>query len=57
MFSNDEMNDMIKIAKSLEDSDVLMKDVSETLKKIYKERRSFTNFTNVVRNLGIIFNW
>ena len=37
--SNDEMNDILKIAKSLEDSGVLLKGVSETIKNEAKEHR------------------
>ena len=37
--SNDEMNDIIKIVKSLEDSGVLLKGVSETIKHEAKEQR------------------
>ena len=37
IFSNEEINDMIKIVKVLEDSDVLMKGVSETLKNDIKK--------------------
>ena len=35
--SNDEINDMVKIVKALEDADVLMKGVSETLKNGIKK--------------------
>ena len=37
--SNNEMNDIIKIVKSLEDSGVLLKGVSETIKHEAKEQR------------------
>ena len=36
---NDEMNDIIKIVKSLEDSGVLLKGVSETIQHEAKEQR------------------
>ena len=36
--SNDEMNDILKIVKSLEDSGVLLKGVSETIKNEAKEQ-------------------
>ena len=39
MFSNDEMNDITKIVKSLEDSGVLLKGVSETIQHEAKEQR------------------
>ena len=37
--SNDEMNDIIKIVKSLEDSGVILKGVSETIQHEAKEQR------------------
>ena len=36
--SNDEMNDILKIVKSLEDSGVLLKGVSRTIKNEAKEQ-------------------
>ena len=39
MISNNEMNDIIKTVKSLEDSGVLLKGVSETIKHEAKEQR------------------
>ena len=39
IISNDEMNDILKIIKSLEDSGVLLKDVSETIQHEAKEQR------------------
>ena len=39
IISNDEMNDIIKIVKSLEDSGVILKGVSETIKHEVKEQR------------------
>ena len=39
IISNDEMNDIIKIIKSLEDSGVLLKGVSETIQHEAKEQR------------------
>ena len=39
IISNDEMNDIIKIVKSLEDSGVLLKCVSETIKHEVKQQR------------------
>ena len=39
IISNDEMNDIIKIVKSLEDSGVLLKGVSETIQHETKEQR------------------
>ena len=39
IFSNDEMDDILKTVKSLEDSDVLLKGVSETIQHEAKEQR------------------
>ena len=39
IISNDEMNDIIKIVKSLENSGVLLKGVSETIKHEAKEQK------------------
>ena len=39
IISNDEMDDIIKIVRSLEDSGVLLKGVSETIQKEAKEQR------------------
>ena len=39
IISNNEMNDIIKIVKSLEDSGVLLKGVSETIQPEAKEQR------------------
>ena len=39
IISNDEMNDIIKLVKSLEDSGVLLKGVSETIQHEAKEQR------------------
>ena len=39
IISNDEMNDILKIVKSLEDSNVLLKGVSETIQHEAKEQR------------------
>ena len=39
IISNDEMNDFIKIVKSLENSGVLLKGVSETIQHEAKEQR------------------
>ena len=44
MISNDEMDDILKIVKSLEDSGILLKGVSETIQHEAKEqRRGFLN--------------
>ena len=39
IISNDEMNDILKIVKSLEDSGVLLKGVNETIKNEAKEKK------------------
>ena len=39
IISNDEMDDILKIFKSLEDSGVLLKGVSETIQNEAKEQR------------------
>ena len=39
IISNDEMNDILKIVKSLEDSGLLLKGVSETIQHKAKEQR------------------
>ena len=39
IISNDEMDDILKIVKSLEDSGVLLKGVSETIQNVAKEQR------------------
>ena len=39
VISNDEMDDILKIVKSLEDSNVLLKGVSETIQHEAKEQR------------------
>ena len=39
IISNEEMNDIMKIIKSFEESGLLIKDVSETIKKEEKEQK------------------
>ena len=39
IISNDEMNDIVKIVKSLEDSGVILKGVSETIQHEAKKQR------------------
>ena len=53
-FSNKDLDDMTKIVKALEDSDVLMKGVTKTLKNNIK-RRCFAFNTNVTWYFGCIF--
>ena len=47
--SNEEMNDIIKIVKSLEESGFLIKGVSETIKKEAKEQKQISS--NVIRSI------
>ena len=49
-FSNKDLHDMTKIVKALEDSDVLMKGITETLKNDTKKGN-----TNVTWYFGCIF--
>ena len=39
IISNEEMNDIMKIIKSLEESDILIKDVSKTIKNEAKKTK------------------
>ena len=39
IISNEEMNDMIKIIQALEDSNILLKGVTKTIKKETKEQK------------------
>ena len=57
-FSNKGLDDMTKIVKALEDSDVLMKGITETLKNDIKKRRCFAFNTNVTWYFrSIIIDW
>ena len=57
-FSNEDIKYMTKIVKALEDSDFLMKGVTETCKSNIKKRWCFTFDPNVIRNSWRIFvNW
>ena len=50
--SNEEMNDIIKIVKSVEDSGLLIKGVSETIKNEAKEqKRGFLGGASLLGNL------
>ena len=40
MISNEEMNDIMKIVQSLEDSNILLKGVTKTIKDEAKEQKS-----------------
>ena len=51
LISNEEVNDIMKIVKSLEESGLLIKDASETVKNEAKERKG--EFLGILlRNLG-----
>ena len=39
LISNEEMNDIIKIAQALEDSNILLKEVTKTIKNETKEQK------------------
>ena len=54
-FSNKDLDDMTKIVKALEDSDVLMKGITETRKNDIKKRKCFAFNTNVTWCFGCIF--
>ena len=47
IISNEEMNDIMKIVQALEDSNILLKGVTETIKNEAKEQRRI--FRNVIR--------
>ena len=58
MISNEEMEDVIKIVKSLEDSGFLIKGNGETIKEEAKaqKRRIFWNFIRRLRGSSLIGN-
>ena len=51
-FSNKDLNDMTKIFKALEDSDVLMKGIIETLKNDIKKGGALPLTTMILDTLG-----
>ena len=51
LISNEEVNDIMKIVKSLEESGLLIKDASETVKNEAKEQKGGF-FGILLRNLG-----
>ena len=53
IISNDEMDDILKIVKSLEDSNVLLKGVSETIQHEAKEQTA--RFLSMF--LSMFFTW
>ena len=56
-FSNKDLDDVTKIVKALEDSDVLMKGITKTLKNDIK-RRCLSFNTNVIWYFGrILIDW
>ena len=54
-FFNKDLDDMTKIVKALENSDVLMKGITKTLKDVIRKRRCFAFNTNVTWFFGCIF--
>ena len=55
IISNQEMGDIIKIIKSLEEPDLLIKSVSETNKNETKEQRRISQY--VIRNIRCCVIW
>ena len=53
IFSSEEMNDMIKIVKSLEDSDILMKGSTETLQNDVKKGGALLILPMLLGTLGV----
>ena len=51
IISNKEMNDIMKIVQALEDSDIFLKGVTETIKKNEEARRVF--FRNISRHCRV----
>ena len=52
IFSNEEVNDMIKIVKALEDSDILVKGVTETLQNDVKKGGALPILPMLLGTLG-----
>ena len=52
VFSNEDLNDKTKIVKALEDSDVLMKGVTKTLKNSIKKCGALPIIPMLLGNLG-----
>ena len=55
IISNKEMGDIIKIIKSLEEPDLLIKSVSETNENETKEQRRISQY--VIRNIRCYVIW
>ena len=53
IFSNEEVSDMIKIVKALEDSDILMKGYTETLTNDIKEGGALSILPMLLGSLGL----
>ena len=53
IFSNEEINDMIKIIKSLEDSDILMKGSTETLQNDERKGGALPILPMLLGTLGV----
>ena len=54
-FSNEEINDMTKIVKALEDSDILVKGATNTLQNDVKKGGALTILPPLLRSLGVSF--
>ena len=52
-FSSEEIDDMIKILKALEDSDILMKGSTETLQNDIKKGGALSTLPMLLGNLGV----
>ena len=57
IISNDEMDDIIKIVKFLEESGVLLKGVSETIQNEAKEQRGGFLSIRYIRYIRCFFTW
>ena len=51
IISNEEVNGIMKIVKSLEESSLLIKDVSKTIEKDIKEQKKKISF-NAIRSIS-----
>ena len=57
IISNEEMNDIMKIVKSLQESGLLIRDVSETIKnEANKQKRGFLSMLLATLGAGLLGN-
>ena len=57
IISNEEMNDIMKIVKSLQESGLLIRDVSETIKnEANKQKRAFLSMLLATLGAGLLGN-